>query len=100
MHKDLVNESKIDTRKLYFHGSSEKRVTKLDPPSFEHPFYVTTDLHYAMAFCTKSSSSTGKYVDIEKKFTPSDSNYVYVVTLKPNCKVLDYRRESSASAEY
>ena len=52
---------KVDSRKIWFHGSSEARVTQLDAPSFEHPFYVTSDLHYAMAFCTKSSSSTGEW---------------------------------------
>lgn len=68
--KHFLTETKIDSRKLYFHGSSESRVNELKAPSFEHPFYVTTDLHYAMAYCTKSASNTGDYED-EKTFTPA-----------------------------
>lgn len=52
----ILAETKIDKSKIYFHGSSEARVEKLEAPSFLHPFYVTSDLHYAMAFCTKSQS--------------------------------------------
>lgn len=85
-----LNETKIDLSKIYFHGSSEPKLSKLDAPSYEHPFYVTTDLHYAMAFCTKNSSSTGDW-DIQKTFTPSSQNFVYVVTLAPNCNVFDFR---------
>ena len=50
----FLAETEIDKSKIYFHGSSEARVEKLEAPSCKHPFYVTPDLHYAMAFCTKS----------------------------------------------
>lgn len=80
---------------LYFHGSSEARVSSLKTPSFEHPFYVTSDLHYAMAFCTKDCSQTGDWEE-EKTFTPASQNYVYVVTLKPGCNLFDFRDHSSA----
>lgn len=90
----ILAETKIDKSKIYFHGSSEARVDHLEAPSFEHPFYVTSDLHYAMAFCTKSQSSTGDY-EVKKTFTPADQNYVYVVTLKPTCQVFDFRDKSS-----
>jgi hypothetical protein len=90
-----LNETKIDASKLYFHGSSEPKISKLDAPSFEHPFYVTTDLHYAMAFCTKTQSSTGEYASKKLNFTPSSQNYVYVVSLNPSIKLLDFRDHSS-----
>lgn len=86
---------KLDKNGLYYHGSSEAKVKRISPPSYKHPFYLTTDLHYAMAFCTKSMSSTGEY-DVQKSYTPADSNFVYVVTLKPNCKIFDFRDRSSA----
>ena len=57
----ILAETKIDKSKIYFHGSSEARVEKLEAPTFEHPFYVTSDLHYAMAFCTKNCSNTGEW---------------------------------------
>ena len=88
--KQRLLESRLDMSKLYFHGSSEARAKSLQAPSRLHPFYVSSDLHYAMAFCTKTQSSTGKY-DIAKKFTPSDENYAYVVTMNPRCKVFDFR---------
>ena len=87
-------ETEIDKSKIYFHGSSEARVEKLEAPSCKHPFYVTPDLHYAMAFCTKSQSSTGDY-DVEKTFTPSSKNFVYVVSIKPSCNVFDFRDKAS-----
>ena len=90
-----LNETKVDLSKIYFHGSSEPKISKLDAPSYEHPFYVTTDLHYAMAFCTKKCSSTGDW-GIQKTFTPSSQNFVYVVTLAPNCNVFDFRDKTSA----
>lgn len=90
-----LNETKIDTSKIYFHGSSEARVQTLEAPSYEHPFYISPDLHYAMAFCTKDSSSTGEY-SIKKEFTPFSQNFVYVVTLNPSCKVFDFRNHDSA----
>lgn len=94
--RQLVLESQIDTTQLWFHGSSEARVQELAAPSFRHPFYVTTDLHYAMAFCTKSQSMTGEYDDRELKFTPASQNFVYVVTLNPAIKVFDFRAQDSA----
>ena len=45
----LVDESKIDITNLYFHGSF-KKMTSIDAPSYEKPFCVTNDPHYAMAF--------------------------------------------------
>ena len=86
-----MRQSKVDTSAIWFHGSSEARVSKLEAPSFEHPFYVTSDLHYAMAFCTKKQSNTGDYTHRELKFTPAEQNYVYAVTLKPTIKVFDFR---------
>jgi hypothetical protein len=86
---------KIDKDTLYFHGSSEARVDKLQAPSFEHPFYVTSDLHYAMAFCTKSQSMTGDWTDRDLSFKPANENYVYVVTLNPSMKVFDFRDQRS-----
>lgn len=47
-----------------------------------------------MAFCTKNASQTGEY-SVSKTFTPSSQNYVYVVTLKPSCKVFDFRNHDS-----
>ena len=91
-----LNETKIDISKIYFHGSSESRVTQLEAPSYEHPFYVTTDLHYAMAFCTKDSSSTGEWKDKTKTYTPYSQNFVYVVTLKSDCNVFDFRDKKSS----
>lgn len=32
---------------------------------------------------------------MQKSFTPADSNFVYAVTLKPSCKVFDFRDHSS-----
>lgn len=55
MQEQLL-ETAVDQKKLYFHGSSEARVNQLKAPSARHPFYVTPDLHYAMAFCTKDDS--------------------------------------------
>ena len=91
-----LNETKIDMSKIYFHGSSEARVAKLEAPSYEHPFYVTTDLHYAMAFCTKDSSSTGEWKGHSKKYTPYSQNFVYAVTLKTDCNVFDFRDKKSS----
>lgn len=87
----MLNEATIDPTKLYFHGSSEARVDHLDAPSYEHPFYVTSDLHYAMAFCTKQMSSTGEWKGITKTFTPADKNYVYIVTMDKSAKLFDFR---------
>lgn len=86
---------KVDSSKIWFHGSSEARINQIQSPSFEHPFYVTTDLHYAMAFCTKDSSNTGDW-DVQKTFTPASQNYVYVVSLKPNCKIFDFRNQKNS----
>ena len=91
-----LSETKIDISKIYFHGSSEARVAKLEAPSYEHPFYVTTDLHYAMAFCTKDSSSTGEWKGHSKKYTPYSQNFVYAVTLKTDCNVFDFRDKKSS----
>ncbi len=88
--KSKLLESTLDMSKLYFHGSSEAKAKSLQAPSCLHPFYVSSDLHYAMAFCTKTHSSTGKY-EIDKKFTPSNENYAYVMTINPSCKVFDFR---------
>ena len=87
-------ETKIDQNLIYFHGSSEAKVEKLEAPSFEHPFYVTSDLHYAMAFCTKNCSNTGEW-NSQKIFTPASQNYVYVVSLKPDCQIFDFRDKES-----
>ena len=92
---ELLAETKIDQRKVYFHGSSEARVTQLKAPSTKHPFYVTPDLHYAMAFCTKDDSQTGDYEDEVKIYTPASQNFVYCVSLKPTCKAFDFRDHSS-----
>lgn len=91
-----VNETAVDLAKVYFHGSSEARMSKIDAPSFKHPFYVTPDIDYAMAFCTKSSSSTGDWgANVQKKYTPANSNFVYVVTLKPDANLFDFRDSKS-----
>ena len=66
----ILNEKEVDISKIYFHGSSEAKVDRLEAPSYEHPFYVTSDLHYAMAFCTKNCSNTGDW-NVKKTFTPS-----------------------------
>jgi hypothetical protein len=98
MQKYLV-ETKVDQSKLYFHGSSEAKVDKLQAPSFRHPFYVTSDLHYAMAFCTKIQSQTGDYNE-EKIYNKNpDENFVYVVTLKSTCKVFDFRDHTTVEFE-
>ena len=94
MQEQLL-ETAIDQKKLYFHGSSEAKVDHLQAPSFKHPFYVTPDLHYAMAFCTKDDSQTGDYEDEEKIYTPASQNFVYCVSLKPTCKAFDFRDHSS-----
>lgn len=93
--KKTIEEKLVDQTKLWFHGSSESRVSKFDPPSFLHPFYVSADLHYAMAFCTKTGSSTGDY-EQQKTYTSSDKNYVYVVTIDPKCNVFDFRDHSTS----
>lgn len=92
---ELLDETKIDQSKVYFHGSSEARVNQLKAPSARHPFYVTPDLHYAMAFCTKNDSQTGDYEDEDKVYTPASQNFVYCVSLKPTCKAFDFRDHSS-----
>lgn len=92
---ELLDETKIDQSKVYFHGSSEARVNQLKAPSARHPFYVTPDLHYAMAFCTKDDSQTGDYEDEDKIYTPASQNFVYCVSLKPTCKAFDFRDHSS-----
>lgn len=92
--KKTIEEKLVDQTKIWFHGSSESKVDKLDAPSFLHPFYITSDLHYAMAFCTKTSSNTGEYQQ-KKTYTPPDKNYVYVVTVDPKCNVLDFRDHST-----
>ena len=92
---ELLNETKIDQSKVYFHGSSEARVNQLKAPSTRHPFYVTPDLHYAMAFCTKDDSQTGDYEDEDKIYTPASQNFVYCVSLKPTCKAFDFRDHNS-----
>jgi hypothetical protein len=98
MQKYLV-ETKVDQSKLYFHGSSEAKVDKLQATSFRHPFYVTSDLHYSMAFCTKIQSQTGDYNE-EKIYNKNpDENFVYVVTLKSTCKVFDFRDHTTVEFE-
>lgn len=92
---ELLDETKIDQSKVYFHGSSEARVNQLKVPSARHPFYVTPDLHYAMAFCTKDDSQTGDYEDEDKIYTPASQNFVYCVSLKPTCKAFDFRDHNS-----
>ena len=93
---DILDETKIDQSKVYFHGSSEARVNQLKAPSTRHPFYVTPDLHYAMAFCTKDDSQTGDYEDEDKIYTPASQNFVYCVSLKPTCKAFDFRDHNSS----
>ncbi len=92
---ELLDETKIDQSKVYFHGSSEARVNQLKAPSTRHPFYVTPDLHYAMAFCTKDDSQTGDYEDEDKIYTPASQNFVYCVSLKPTCRAFDFRDHNS-----
>ena len=97
--KKAICESKVDKNAVFFHGSSEERMTRIDKPSYEHPFYVTDDIHYAMAFCTKSGSSTGDWEGgAHKHFTPSDDNFVYVVSLKDDAEFYDFRKDSHGDA--
>ena len=82
----------LDLSKTYFHGSSGPKLKKLDEPTCRHPFYVTSDLHYAMAFCTKSHSQTGEYEKEEKTFNLNpDDNFVYIVKIKPNINVFKFK---------
>ena len=94
-----MDMSKIDKNAVFFHGSSEERMTRIDKPSYEHPFYVTVDIHYAMAFCTKSESSTGEWEEgAHKHFTPANDNFVYVVSLKDDAEFYDFRKDSHGDA--
>jgi len=95
--KKTICETAVDLSKVYFHGSSEAKMSKIDAPSFKHPFYVTPDIDYAMAFCTKSSSNTGDWgSEHQRKYTPASSNYVYVITLKQDANLFDFRKYDSA----
>ena len=59
MHKRQISESAIDKKQIFYHGSAKEKMSKFDAPSFIHPFYVTADPEYALAFATKRHSSTG-----------------------------------------
>lgn len=87
----FLNESKIDLNQLYFHGSAKEKMTKVEKPSFEHPFYVTADIDYAMAFSTKTRSSTGHSENSIQFSKTKDNNYVYIMLLNPNAEFIDIR---------
>ena len=101
MKKDFLQESSPLTNYMYFHGTARENF-KLEKPSFEHPFYVTADVHYAMAFSTKTHSSTDNNEegendrDFEIEFRETnDNNYIYIVSLKPEAKLIDFRDPGS-----
>lgn len=77
--------------KIYFHGSASKAMAsgKIEPPSLERPFYVTSDIDYAIAFSGKQYGSSGS---TDRKFNDpkKDGRYVYVVSLSPNAKFFDF----------
>lgn len=89
---NILSEDSIDTQKVYFHGSKSAKKTAIDKPSCRYPFYITSDLHYAMAFATKGFSSVGgnRHIDY------GSSGYVYVISINSRAKVYDFRRDSSS----
>ena len=74
---NTIDESKIDTTNLYFHGSY-KKMTSIDVPSYEKPFCVTNDPHYAMSFSRFDYSKNSSRPPINKS-----GGFVYVVSLNP-----------------
>ena len=97
MHKRQISESAIDKKQIFYHGSAKEKMSKFDAPSFTHPFYVTADPEYALAFATKRHSSTGHDAEGTKiEFAKTDANtYVYIMTLNDKSKFVDIRRYDS-----
>lgn len=73
---NIIDESKIDTTNLYFHGSF-KKMTSIDAPSYEKPFCVTNDPYYAMSFSRFDYSKNSSMPHIDK----NGNGFVYVVSL-------------------
>lgn len=50
MKTPKITESRIDSSLLYFHGSSNGKISKFREPSPAHPLFVTADIDYANAY--------------------------------------------------
>lgn len=87
-----LKEDRLDVSKLYFHGSKSPRKSDIEKPSTRYPFYITTDLHYSMAFATKSNSSVGG----DRALRFGDTGYVYVIAVNPSAEMFDFRKDSKS----
>ena len=72
---------------MMYHGSA-KRLLEFKAPSFRRPLYLTPDLEYAMAFCTKPCGGCNELED--GACLSLDNAYVHATKLKPSCRVFDF----------
>ena len=95
MHESVLNEAKANLKdKLYFHGSAFKSLYEdktIKPPSYSRPFFVTSDIYYAIAFSGHRYGGSGRVKGRKKFIDVKKERYVYVVSLNKNAEFLDFR---------
>ena len=87
----IIYESKVDATNLYFHGSF-KKMSSIDAPTYEKPFCVTNDPHYAMSFSQFDYSKNSDVPPVNK-----NGGFVYVVSLNQQAEFVDFRKATLAS---
>lgn len=75
----------LSTTKIYFHGSLDKNIKKINAPSWKHPFCVTTDIEYAMDYA-KTAQQMGRPT------TSIERGVVYAMTIDDETiKIFDFQ---------
>lgn len=82
----MISESKVPTDKLFFHGSRlNSKLLKLNPPTVENIFFVTSDLDYADMYA----------------FDETNGSNIYVVTLNKDANIFEpWNRSDREKLDY
>lgn len=92
-HESLEESFNPDTSKIYFHGSLDKNITRLNAPSWKHPFCVTTDLEYAMDYAKEFQEIFGKTISSNPK-----EGVVYAMTINDSSlNIFDFQNNSDVN---
>lgn len=85
----MIVESKIPSDKLFFHGSRlNSKLLKINPPTVDNIFFVTSDLDYADMYAFDENSGSNIYV-----VTLNENANVFVPWKSSDRDKLDYPKE-------
>lgn len=85
----MINESKIPSDKLFFHGSRfNSKLLKINPPTTENIFFVTSDLDYADMYAFDETNGPNIYA-----ITLNKNANVFVPWNRDDAEKLDYPRD-------